>query len=219
MPKLAHHSERRLYLESIFRHWVAVREVYPNLHRVSERAWRSGQPTPRLLRRWIREHGLRTVICLRQPKASDRLVELERRVCAESGVVLEFLQVYSRGIPSVEKLREVHALLQRIEYPVLIHCQGGADRSGLISTLYLHWMEGVPLDQTRQLTFFPHLHIRTGRSGLIDKFFEAYVRHCESDPIPLIDWAEQHMDPVSLKRGFRPTALGVFLHDILLRRE
>lgn len=212
-------TDRRLYAEAVLRHWALWRELYPNLHALSPRAWRSGQPTPRLLRRWIRRLGLRSVICLREPDPRDPLLELERRVCAEAGVGLYFHAMYSRELPKPHELRGLHDLLRRIEYPVLIHCKGGADRAGLASTLYLHWMECVPLDRTRQLTLFPHLHFRSGKTGLLDWFFESYARETRDEPCPLLDWAETRMRRDELARAFRPTSLGVFITDKLLRRE
>jgi protein tyrosine/serine phosphatase len=178
-----------------------------------------GKPTPRLLRRWIPRLGLRTVVCLRQPQPWDRLVELERRVCAEAGVEFAYVNVYSRDMPSAEKLRELHDLLTRIQYPALIHCQGGADRSGLVSTLYLHWIEGVPLEETRQLTFIPHLHISAGPAGLIDRFFDAYAQDCARAPQPLLEWAETRMRREELIRNYRANMWGRLLNDLILRRE
>jgi protein tyrosine/serine phosphatase len=191
----------------------------PNLHKISDQAWRSGQPTPRLLRSWIRRFGIRTVICLRKPDPLDTLLELERKVCAEAGVDLVLLTMFSREIPRAETLSDLYNIYHNAKYPILIHCKAGAERSGLASTLYLHWMEGVPLDRTNQLTLLPHLHFKSGKTGIIDWFLESYLRDCESSPCSILEWAETRMRRDELQKAYRPAPLGTFITDSILRRE
>ena len=64
--------------------------------------------------------------------------------------------------------QEIEALMDSIRSaskPILIHCNGGADRTGHISALYLYTVEGKTADvASRELTAFyghiPHVHWR-----------------------------------------------------------
>ena len=61
------------------------------------------------------------------------------------------------------------------EYPILIHCQGGSDRTGLASTIYLNLYQNIPLDsaEQQQLTF-RYGHISWGITHPMNDFFDLY---------------------------------------------
>jgi len=68
--------------------------------------------------------------------------------------------------------------MRRAPKPILIHCNGGADRTGLISALYLYDVESKSSKvANRELTAFyghvPHLHWRY--SIAMDCSFWRYV--------------------------------------------
>lgn len=214
-------ARKRLYRESIYRHWSLWREFYGNVHRVADGVYRSGQLTPPQLRRVFKRHGIRTVINLRGPVRKCRLLALEVHLCAEQGVELIHFGLDSRGVPRPQAVRAAHQLLKTVQGPLLIHCKSGADRAGLMSALVLHWREGLPLDRAaRQLRFWPFLHFKLGRTGLIDHYFvqaERYLRaHPEHD---LLYWTENIMDREALEASFSSRMVFDLLVDRLLRRE
>ena len=190
-----------------------------NFHRISHRAFRSGQPSPRHLRQRIPRHGIRTVVNLRGEDPDNPMMALEADACQRLGVSLEHLKLHSRSLPSPESVHAAHELLHRIEYPVWFHCKSGADRVGVMSTLYLHWMEGMPLDQTRQLRLWPYFHYRWAKTGLLDWFFESYLRDAEREPMDLLTWVDTRYDRAVLRKTFRPSRLADSLVDRILRRE
>ena len=90
-----------------------------------------------------------------------------------------------------------------------------------MSALVLHWREGLPLDRAaRQLRFWPFLHFKLGRTGLIDHYFvqaERYLRaHPEHD---LLYWTENVMQCAVLEASFSSRMVFDLLVDRLLRRE
>lgn len=213
-------ARRRVYARGL---WVDdgwVREFgLNNFHRISERAFRSGQPSPRHLQSRIARYGIRTVVNLRGEEPGNPMLALEAEVCERMGVSLEHLRTYSRALPTSELIHKAHALLHRIEYPVWFHCKSGADRVGLLATLYLHWIEGVPLDQTRQFRLWPYFHYRYAKTGLLDYFFETHLKDITERPMSLLEWADTVYDPKALKAHFRPVAVVDAVVDKLLRRE
>jgi protein tyrosine phosphatase (PTP) superfamily phosphohydrolase (DUF442 family) len=214
-------ARRRLYWESTYRHWSLWREFYGNVHRVADGVYRSGQLTPPQLRRMFARHGIRTVINLRGPVRKCRLLALEVHLCAEQGVELIHFGLDSRGVPRPEAVRAAHDLLSAAKGPLLIHCKSGADRAGLMSALVLHWRQGMPLERAaRQLRFWPFLHFKLGRTGLIDHYFvqaRDYLRaHPEHD---LLYWTENVMNRDALEASFSSRVVFDLLVDRLLRRE
>ena len=86
-------------------------------------------------------------------------------------------------------MARISALLRSAPKPVLIHCQSGADRSGLVAALYEYAIAARPLeDAQEQLSLlyghFPYLWSRT---GAMDKSFETFVRQYSPSPGGPID--------------------------------
>lgn len=213
-------GRRRAYARALWEDDGWVREfALGNFHRISSRAFRSGQPSPRHLQRRIPRHGIRTVVNLRGEEPGNPMLALEARTCEQLGVHLEHLRTYSRALPTRELLHQAHDLLHRIEYPALFHCKSGADRAGLMATLYLHWIEGVPVEETRQLRLWPYFHYRYARTGLLDHFFESYLRDNAARPMSLLEWVDTVYDREALRAGFRPVPWVDALVDRVLRRE
>ena len=189
-----------------------------NFHRISPWAFRSGQPMPPELKRYVARHGIRTVVGLRGTKGARRYTELVERTCDELGVAFRNLKLASHKPPSPSRLHAARELLEEIEYPALFHCKSGADRAGLFSALYLHWMEGVPLEETRQLRFWPYGHIRNARTGVLDQFIDAYVSYSRQEPIDLTTWIDEVYRPEALNEP-APDGFRSWLVDRVLKRE
>lgn len=188
-----------------------------NQHRVGARAWRSAQPAPHHFRRFARQ-GIRTVIYLRAGTALGSW-QLEKDACAASGLELRRFGLRSRRLPEAKTIRAFKALLEEVEYPVLFHCKSGADRAGLAAALYLLLAEGRPVAEAKRQLSFRYLHLRQGKTGVLDAMLEAYEADAAARPIGFLDWVDTRYDPAAIEAGFRPTRLGDLLTDRLFRRE
>lgn len=197
--------------------WVRIL-LTTNYHRVGRSAFRSGQLPPWTLVKCIRRDGIRTVINLRGPIHTPALT-LERELCAREGVKHLDLRLYSRDTHRPETLLEAKHLLENIEYPALFHCMSGADRAGFMSTLYLHWIEAVPLSETHQLRLWPFWHYRHARTGLLDHFFECYELARKQSGISLEDWIRTEYRQEDIRSSFRSNIWFNTLVDRILRRE
>lgn len=197
--------------------WVRIL-LTTNYHKVGKRAFRSGQLPPWTLVKCIHRDGLRTVVNLRGPINTPSL-SLERELCAREGVRHVDLRLFSRDTHRPETLLEAKKLLENIEYPALFHCMSGADRAGFMSTLYLHWIESVPLSQTRQLQFWPFWHYRHARTGLLDHFFERYELARRQSGIKLVDWIRTEYHQEDIRSSFKSRLWLNVLVDRVLRRE
>lgn len=193
------------------------RLVYLNRYRLGQSAWRSAQPAPHQIKA-AAALGVRTVVNLRGARVCGGYW-LEQKACARYGLALVDYQVRSRAAPSKDELLGARDLFQRVAYPILLHCKSGADRAGLMSTLYLIIHEGVPVATARAQLALRFGHIRQSDTGILDYFFERYLADNAQCPIAFFDWVERVYDPDELKRTFAATGWANLITNRLLRRE
>lgn len=193
------------------------RLLYVNRHRLGEHAWRSAQPAPHQIRALARE-GIRTIVNLRGEHKCGSYW-LEEEACRRYGIALVNYKVRSRAAPSRSELKGAREVFDRIEYPMLMHCKSGADRAGLMSVLYRHLREGIPLEIAKKELSWRFGHIRQADTGILDYFFERYLRDTAERPMPFFEWVDQVYDPVELRESFRAKGWANKLVDNVLRRE
>lgn len=205
------------YVEMLVLDYGLARVLYNNRHHISQDAWRSAQPEPHHIR-WIAAKGVRTVLNLRGDR-SFGTVWLEDRACAKHGLKLVNFQLKSRVAPSREDLLAVKKLLETIEYPILIHCKSGADRAGLMSVLYRHVHDGVPIAKAKNQLSLKFGHIRQADTGVLDYFFERYLADNKKAPIEFWDWVANKYDADEVNRTFKANGIANRLVNNILRRE
>jgi protein tyrosine/serine phosphatase len=198
-----------------------LRLPFMNAHWVGPDLVRTNQPWPFQLARWKREHGIRTVLNLRGGGYLTGFYVLEREACDRLGLELIDFPVSSREAPSLEQVEAAKALFEGMDYPVLMHCKSGADRAGMMSVLYAHYRLGLPIREAmRRELSLRTLHVKQGKTGVIDYAFELYLRDGEPRGLSLIDWMrEPGYDPKAIKAEFQAGMWGSLLTERLLKRE
>ena len=128
-------------------HWAVPisLEGVPNLHRISPTLYRSEQPTALGMKN-LEKLGIRTVINLRYFNNDDEEV---------AGTLLrtERTKILTWRIGDKHVVEVMRMLKQSENGPFLIHCQHGADRTGLMSAMYRVLEQGwTPTDALAELT-------------------------------------------------------------------
>jgi hypothetical protein len=144
-------------------HVVAAGEVY-----------RCARLDPPDLKRVVRQYKIRTLFNLCGCSDPEPWYKQESLATCQLDICQEDLGFSAGRLPSVYALRRLIEALDRCEYPILIHCHRGIDRTGMASTvaLLLHTDIGLP-EALRQLSLrFGHLAV--GRPAQIDRFFDLY---------------------------------------------
>lgn len=108
--------------------------------------FRSGQLSGADLNRRIAEDGIRSVINLRGSQTDKSWYDDEIAATRTAGAQHFDLRMSSAEPLDAARAAELVALIKAAPKPVLIHCEGGADRSGLAAALYLA-ATGHPLDE------------------------------------------------------------------------
>lgn len=200
----------------VFDHGL-FRLLYLNKHKLDRQVWRLAQPSPGQIARLARK-GVRTLVNLRGTNTTSSYV-LEKEACARHGIRLIDFQVRSRGAPSVEEVRGAKALFASIDGPFAMHCKSGADRAGLMSVLFRHFVQGVPIAQAKEELSLRYGHIRQADTGILDAFFERYLADTAQNQMEFMTWVETVYDPAELQRTFRASSLANRIVDGILRRE
>ena len=210
----------RAYRDLLWFDHAYLRLGFQNAHWVGPDLVRTNQPWPFQLR-WWRDQGLRTVINLRGGGYETGFYVLEREACARLGLDLVDFPVASREAPSPDQVNGAARLFREIAYPALMHCKSGADRAGLMSVLYAHLHLGQPLRQAlREQLGVRTLHIRHGKTGVLDYVFVRYLREGEPRGLGLLEWVNgPAYDPDAIRRDFQPSQLGSLVSETLLQRE
>jgi protein tyrosine/serine phosphatase len=114
-------------------------EGAPNLHRITPMLYRSEQPTALGMKN-LEKLGIRTVINLRRFNSDEDEVK-------GTSLRTEQVKILTWRIGD-EHVIEVMRMLKKTENgPFLIHCQHGADRTGLMSAMYRVLEQGWTPDE------------------------------------------------------------------------
>ncbi len=151
------------------------------------RAYRSAAITGSNLETVLQEKGIKTVLNLRGGSDKDEWYRSELETTRKFGAKhLDFAFSAVKYPPPAELVKLISAF-EHAEYPILFHCRGGADRSGLAAALYLHLMKGVPLDEAQhQGLTWRYGHLSFGQAHAMDDFFTLYRK--TGGGMPLREW-------------------------------
>ena len=125
---------------------------------VQGRLYRSAQPDDRL-DKWIEEHNIRSVLNLRGGKPAYDWYNQELKTIRETGADYYEIPMSAQLRPQKRELLDLIGLLGRAQYPMLIHCKSGADRTGLGVTLYHMIVQKEPPEKALGGFSIYHAHI------------------------------------------------------------
>ncbi|MCL4715951.1 MAG: tyrosine-protein phosphatase [Hyphomonadaceae bacterium] len=211
-------GRRRARADLIWADHGFLRSRFSNFHWIEEGVMaRANQPSPEAVARYA-EMGVKTILNLRGP-SSTGYYALEREACAEHGIAMIDARMHSREPPSVEQVRRAKDLFETIQYPALMHCKSGADRAGVMAVLYAHFQMGLPIEQAVEQLSLKYLHVKQGKTGVIDYFFDTYVEAARESGKPFMQWVEQDYDKPKVRADFKAEWWANILVDKILRRE
>ncbi len=194
-----------------------LRTHFRNKHDLGGQMYRENQPNPKRIAIWA-EEGIKTVINLRGESPKGFYL-LEREACEAHGMILINFRMFSRDTHTVAKLRAAKELFETIEYPAVMHCKSGADRTGIMGVLYKHFKMGETIEQAIEQLSLKYMHVKQGKTGMLDFFFENYIAYNAKSPIDFMDWVETVYDPADVKSRFMSGRVGSFVTDTVLNRE
>lgn len=192
-----------------------LRARFSNFHWIEPGVMaRANQPSPQQIARYA-EQGFKTILNLRGPSDTGYYA-LEREACERHGIEMIDARMLSRDPPSHAQILRAKELFETIRYPALMHCKSGADRAGAMAVLYKHLKMGVPVEDAVEQLRLKYLHVKQGKTGVIDYFFERYL--AEANGRTLLEFAAES-DPKAIKKAYSRKLSAKIPLDDLLQRE
>ena len=216
-PLVGSFDRARAWASMLFVDHGLFRVIYANRAQVSHELWRSAQPSPGQVAQFAAAGG-RTVVNLRGGREHGSW-PLEREACERHGLELVDFVLRSREAPDRATLLSASDFLEKLDYPVLVHCKSGADRAGLFAALYLILRRNAPVAEAKRQLSLRFGHFRHAKTGILDAFLDAYGRDGEARGLSFRDWVETAYDPDAIVRDFRPRLWSTLVADRLIRRE
>ena len=115
--------------------YCAQRYWFSNFHTVVEgQLYRSGHPREGALADWIGRYGIKTVVDL-SDGADTSYYAWERAAVERAGAVSVNCKIRPGELPSAGDLRRLIEIVETSPRPLLVHCEAGAQRTGLASAI------------------------------------------------------------------------------------
>ena len=121
-------------------------------------------------------HGIRSALNLRGNNAGKPWYEDEMRASRADGLVHFDYALSAEHDVTPRQMAELLRVVADAPRPLLIHCNAGADRTGLASALY-EVSQGVPpVEAARQLSLrFGHVPCLWSKTSAMDRRFAVFV--------------------------------------------
>lgn len=210
-------GRKRAWDDMMWKDHGFLRMAFQNFHWIDAKMARANQPSPKHIARYA-ALGIKTIINLRGVNDSGHYL-LEREACEQHGLALIDFPIRSRDVPYPEQVFRAQEIFATMAYPGLMHCKSGADRAGLMATLYKHFAMGAPIDEAIEQLELKYLHVRQGKTGMIDHFFDAYLAYNQRTPIAFVDWVRDVYSYDKERSAFLGSWWANILVDKILRRE
>ncbi|MBF9045449.1 protein tyrosine phosphatase [Rhodobacterales bacterium HKCCE4037] len=172
-----------------------LRRRWRNEGLIAPGVYRANHPNAATLKQW-KDRGIVEIVSLRPEHSAAHQFEAE--VCDALGIRLRNVALQARAAPKAGSLLKLLEILETLQTPALIHCKSGADRTGLVAAIWAIHIEGRPVAEAKRALGLRHGHVRWSKTGVLDRFLDAYERRLQQGPIDLRTWIETEYDPSQL---------------------
>lgn len=155
--------------------WITWNQAHANFGVVQPgRVYRSAQMSASRLAQTLREHQIRTVLNLRGPNPEHDWYRAERGATLAAGATQIDVALSSCVWMSRAQLHALIRILDSSEYPILIHCAWGSERTGLVSAFSRLLQEGSTLDDARAELALQYLYVPFGDGRIMSEALDQY---------------------------------------------
>lgn len=147
-----------------------------NFHSIlAGEAYRSGQLNYEEFVHYIRQYNIKSILNLRGANKGSDWYEEELAATTRMHVkLLDYGISANKDVPDPD-IQALMTIIRDAPKPILIHCKGGADRSGLMAALYLYSSGRTAEDASGQLSLtYGHIAFWNTTEAM-DRTFWRYV--------------------------------------------
>jgi protein tyrosine/serine phosphatase len=161
---------------------VAYIHIYGNFHKIDDDVYRSGQLNSYNLSFYLNQFEIKTVLNLRGESKKEWFLN-EKNILDEHNVSMLNFGMSNRNFYDYNKTSHIVNLIKNAKKPLLIHCNGGADRTSLASALYQYAIKNKTKEEAKKEMAWFYGHLPSIRPYVIamDKSFDNYVDKKENE--------------------------------------
>lgn len=157
--------------------FVAWRRGSGNFGTVEQgKIYRSAQLDATGLAAAIERHGIKTVLNLRGPNPDEAWYRAELQQTSRSGATQIDVPLASDQWLSREQAGALLDVLDTCDYPILVHCEFGAERTGLVSALVALLRPGSTLNDAHKQFSLDYLFVAIKEGRVMRAHIDAYER-------------------------------------------
>ncbi|SCB32091.1 DNA-binding response regulator, OmpR family, contains REC and winged-helix (wHTH) domain [Rhizobium multihospitium] len=139
---------------------LAVLQWNGNFHAVIPgELYRSAQLSPTQIETYVRENGIRSIVNLRGENLKHDWYNQEVKTAQRLGVEHIDFKMSARKIMTPDRADQLVDILRSAPKPILIHCQAGADRTGLVAVIYSQKIAGMSAKAAAEQLSITYGHI------------------------------------------------------------
>lgn len=161
----------------------------------------------------IERHKIATVLNLRGGSPKDGWYVSEVEATAKHKTAFYDLSMSATKRPARRDLLAVIDVVQKCDYPLLIHCRKGADRTGMACGIYRMLREGWSPEQAlSEFTIF-HIHVPLFGPEKLHAPFNEYAAWLKTEgvehtPDRFVKWAREVYQANDRAENYRPVTPG-----------
>lgn len=122
----------------------------------------------------LHDRGIKTVLNLRGANPQLSWYPAERAATLAAGATQVDVSLSSCVWMSRAQLRALVEVLDSSRYPMLIHCEWGAERTGLVSAIVELLREGSTIDDARNQFALKYLYLPIGDGAIMAEMIDQY---------------------------------------------
>jgi len=148
-------------------------QVQGNFHSITRgEAYRSARLDGDKLEYYIKKYNIKSIVNLLGEHSRKPWYREEIQVCAQHNIKHYDIHLSATHEPTEEDARKLVEIFQNAPRPVLIHCKGGSDRSGLVAAMWKVIVGKEPKSEARKQLSMLYGHFPIGKTSAMDHFFE-----------------------------------------------
>jgi protein tyrosine/serine phosphatase len=153
--------------------FILYMEEQGNFHPITHgEAYRSAQLDRDELEYYIKKYNIKSILNLRGKNQDAPWYMEEKKVSAKHNVQHYDVSLSASHEPTEDDVQKLLEIFKSAPRPLLIHCQAGADRSGLVAAMWKVAVDKEPKSEAGKQLSILYGHIPIGKTSAMDHFFE-----------------------------------------------
>jgi protein tyrosine/serine phosphatase len=148
-------------------------QVQGNFHPITpDEAYRSAKLDRDELEHYIKKYNIKSIVNLLGEDPRKPWYREEIQVSAQHNIKHYDIHLSATHEPTEEDARKLVEIFKTAPRPVLIHCKGGSDRSGLVAAMWKVIVDKAPKSEARKQLSILYGHFPIGKTSAMDRFFQ-----------------------------------------------